>query len=194
MSAALIELPQIHDAVGHAGDGGKRLLRAAGYLSRRILDLIPRRLARPIGSRTKSPRTVLPWLDRRELAAVGGIVTASRNAWFVGVRQSITIGFPRIDDGGPPRGTIQHVQWRYRPLQVSGVFRRGRGSVQSRAEVMQRWLFDEGKNVVDPPARLTPVVSPVGLAGPAKSPAAGWKSPGGVLKAEASQSRAVFRC
>ena len=54
---------------------------------------------------------------------------------------------------------------------------------------MQRLLFNEGQDVVDPSARLTPVVSAVGVTRPAESPAAAWKSLGGTFVAQASEGK-----
>ena len=55
------------------------------------------------------------------------------------------------------------------------------------AHVVQRLLLDIGQDVVDPSARLAPVVPAVGVARPGISPAAGGKPPGGLFVLQAAQ-------
>ena len=52
---------------------------------------------------------------------------------------------------------------------------------------MHRLLLDIRQDIVDPSARLTPVVPPVGVAGPGISPAIGRITPRGVLVVQATQ-------
>ena len=60
---------------------------------------------------------------------------------------------------------------------------------QLAAQIVYGLLLGVGKDVVDPSARLAPVGSAIGVAGPAPSPAAGRKSPGDAFVIQAPQGK-----